>query len=317
MTLTELRYIVAVARERHFGRAAEACFVSQPTLSVAVKKLEDELGVTLFERGASEISITPVGQDIVSQAQRVLEQASTIKELAKHGKDPLAGPLRLGVIYSIAPYLLPLLVPRVIKAAPGMPLILEENFTFRLLEMLKNGEIDVALLALPFAESGLMMQPLYDEPFMVALPAGHAWEKRKSIPASDLKKETMLLLGSGHCLRDQVLQVCPELMRFSSSSAEGIQKTFEGSSLETIRHMVASGVGLTVLPASAISEGGVRKKDLIVYKPFAAPVPDRRIALVWRKSYNRVSAIETLRKCIVQCGLPGVTMLDEKPEVLH
>ncbi len=317
MTLTELRYIVAVARERHFGRAAEACFVSQPTLSVAVKKLEDELGVSLFERGGNEISVTPVGQEIVAQAQRVLEQASTIKELAKHGKDPLAGPLRLGVIYSIAPYLLPLLVPKIIKAAPDMPLILEENFTFRLLEMLKNGEIDVALLALPFSETGLMMQPLYDEPFMVALPAGHAWEKRKSIPASDLKKETMLLLGAGHCLRDQVLQVCPELMRFSSSSAEGIQKTFEGSSLETIRHMVASGVGLTVLPASAVPSRAPRKQDLISYRPFSAPVPDRRIALVWRKSYHRESALEALRNCILGCSLPGVHMLDVKPEVLH
>ncbi len=245
MTLTELRYIVAVARERHFGHAADACFVSQPTLSVAVKKLEDELGVTLFERGSNDISMTAAGLEIVAQAQRVLEQAAAIKEMAKLRKNPLAGPLRLGVIYSIAPYLLPLLVPRIIKAAPDMPLVLEENFTYRLLDMLKNGEIDVALLALPVTGAGLMMQPLYDEPFKLALPAGHAWEKRKTIPAGDLKKETMLLLGAGHCLRDQVLEVCPELMRFSSSSAEGIQKTFEGSSLETIRHMVASGVGCT------------------------------------------------------------------------
>ncbi len=247
MTLTELRYIVAVARERHFGRAADACFVSQPTLSVAVKKLEDELGVALFERGPTEVAVTPVGAGIVAQAQRVLEQAGTIRELAKHGKDPLAGPLRLGVIYSIAPYLLPALVPHIIRAAAEMPLIIEENFTHRLLEMLKSGEIDGAILALPFSEPGLMVQPLYDEPFLVAMPAGHAWAAKKAIAAADLKKETMLLLGNGHCLRDQVLQVCPEMMRFSSSGAEGIQRTFEGSSLETIRHMVASGVGLTVL----------------------------------------------------------------------
>ena len=316
MTLTELRYIVAVARERHFGHAADACFVSQPTLSVAVKKLEDELGVTLFERGSSEIAVTPVGQEIVAQAQRVLEQAGAIKELAKHGKNPLDGPLRFGVIYSIAPYLLPALVPKMIKAAPEMPLIIEENFTHRLLEMLKSGEIDCAILALPFSEPGLMVQAVYDEPFMVAMPAGHAWEKRKSIAAADLKKETMLLLGSGHCLRDQVLQVCPELMRFSSSSAEGIQRTFEGSSLETIRHMVASGVGVTVLPVSAVSETP-RKKDLIVYRPFSAPAPDRRVALVWRKSYTRMESIETLRKCILASSLHGVTMLDVKPEALH
>jgi LysR family transcriptional regulator, hydrogen peroxide-inducible genes activator len=246
----------------------------------------------------------------------VLEQASAIKELAKHGRNPLDGPLRFGVIYSIAPYLLPALVPKMIKAAPGMPLIIEENFTHRLLEMLKAGDIDAAILALPFAEPGLMMQPVYDEPFMVAMPAGHAWEKRKSIPAQDLKKETMLLLGSGHCLRDQVLQVCPELMRFSSGSAAGIQRTFEGSSLETIRHMVASGVGVTVLPASAVTETP-RKNDLIVYRPFSAPAPDRRIALAWRKSFTRNEAIATLRNCILASNLRGVTMLDAKVEALH
>jgi LysR family hydrogen peroxide-inducible transcriptional activator len=316
MTLTELRYVVAVARERHFGRAADACFVSQPTLSVAVKKLEDELGVALFERGPSEVGVTAVGADIVAQAQRVLEQAGTIKELAKHGKDPLAGPLRLGVIYSIAPYLLPALVPRIIKAARDMPLIIEENFTHKLLEMLKSGDIDAAIVALPFSEPGLLMQPLYDEPFLVALPAGHAWEAKKAIPASDLKKENMLLLGNGHCLRDQVLQVCPELMRFSSGSPEGIQRTFEGSSLETIRHMVASGVGLTVLPASAVPEKQ-KKGDLISYRPFTAPVPDRRVALVWRKSFTRSAAIDTVKNAILATCLHGVTMLNAKPEALH
>jgi LysR family hydrogen peroxide-inducible transcriptional activator len=316
MTLTELRYIVAVARERHFGRAAEACFVSQPTLSVAVKKLEDELGTPLFERSQSEVTVTPVGAEVVAQAQRVLEQAGVIKELVKQRRDPLAGQLRVGVIYSIAPYLLPALVPRMIRTAPQMPLVIEENFTFRLLEMLKSGDLDAAILAEPFSEPGLMKQALYDEPFRVALPAGHAWADRKAIPASDLKSETMLLLGSGHCLRDQVLQVCPEMMRFSSSSAEGIQKTFEGSSLETIRHMVASGVGLTVLPASAVPTQA-RKKDLIVYRPFVKPEPSRRVALAWRKSFTRVAAIEKLRQGVIASGLEGVAMLDTRPEALH
>lgn len=316
MTLTELRYIVAVARERHFGHAAEACFVSQPTLSVAVKKLEEELGTALFERSQSEVTVTPLGAEVVALAQRVLEQAGAIKELVKQRRDPLAGQLRLGVIYSIAPYLLPALVPRMIKTVPGMPLVIEENFTHRLLEMLKSGDIDVAILAQPFSEPGIMMQAVYDEPFMVAVPAGHPWAERKSIAAADLKNETMLLLGSGHCLRDQVLQVCPELMRFSSSSAEGIQKTFEGSSLETIRHMVASGIGLTVLPASAVPTVA-RKKDLIAYRPFVAPAPNRRIALAWRKSYTRGGAIEKLRDCILGSGLVGVEMLDASPEPLH
>ncbi len=253
MTLTELKYIVAVARERHFGRAAEACFVSQPTLSVAIKKLEDELNVQIFERGTSEVSVTPIGEQIVTQAQRVLEQTLAIKEIAKQGKDPLVGPLRLGVIYTIGPYLLPTLVKQMIKRVPQMPLMLQENYTLKLIELLKQGEIDVAIMALPFPETGLMLRPLYDEPFVVALPSGHAWENRQKIDADDLKQETMLLLGSGHCFRDHVLGVCPELMRFSQN-ADGIQKTFEGSSLETIRHMVASGVGITVLPRMSVHE---------------------------------------------------------------
>ena len=246
MTLTELKYIVAVARERHFGRAAEACFVSQPTLSVAIKKLEDELNVQIFERGAAEVSVTPLGEQIVAQAQRVLEQTIAIKEIAKQGRDPLAGPLRLGVIYTIGPYLLPALVKQMIETTPQMPLMLQENYTLKLIELLKQGEIDAAIMALPFPESGLMVRPLYDEPFVVALPRSHPWATREQIDAGDLKQETMLLLGTGHCFRDQVLEVCPELSRYSAAS-DGIQRTFEGSSLETIRHMVAAGIGVTVL----------------------------------------------------------------------
>jgi LysR family hydrogen peroxide-inducible transcriptional activator len=251
MTLTELKYIVAVARERHFGRAAEACFVSQPTLSVAIKKLEDELGVQIFERGSTEVSITPIGVQIVEQAQRVLEESSAIKEIAKQGKDPLAGPLRLGVIHTIGPYLLPSLVPAMIRSAPKMPLVLQEGLTIKLLESLRLGDIDVAILAEPFPSQGFVTQAVYDEPFVVAVPNQHPWAKRKSIKSTELKDETMLLLGTGHCFRDQVLEVCPELSRYSQAS-DGIQKTFEGSSLETIRHMVASGIGITVLPWSAM-----------------------------------------------------------------
>ncbi|HEX3634186.1 hydrogen peroxide-inducible genes activator [Paraburkholderia sp. RL17-337-BIB-A] len=313
MTLTELKYIVAVARERHFGRAAEACFVSQPTLSVAIKKLEDELNVQIFERGTSEVSVTPIGEQIVTQAQRVLEQTLAIKEIAKQGKDPLVGPLRLGVIYTIGPYLLPTLVKQMIKRVPQMPLMLQENYTIKLIELLKQGEIDVAVMALPFPETGLMLRPLYDEPFVVALPSGHAWENRAKIDAEDLKQETMLLLGSGHCFRDHVLGVCPELMRFSQN-ADGIQKTFEGSSLETIRHMVASGVGITVLPRMSVNEvkphaGGI-DAGLLSYVPFGEPVPDRRVVLAWRKSFTRMPAIEAISDAISACDLTGVKKLD-------
>jgi LysR family hydrogen peroxide-inducible transcriptional activator len=308
MTLTELKYIVAVARERHFGRAADACFVSQPTLSVAIKKLEDELGVKLFERRSNEVTLTASGERIIVQAQRVLDEAGRIKEIARQGKDPLAGALRVGVIYTIGPYLLPALVRQLLKDAPQMPLLLNENFTVKLLELVKNGEIDVAILALPLPDTGMMLQPVYDEPFMVAVPRGHAWAARKSIASEDLKKETMLLLGTGHCFRDHVLEVCPELSRFSAA-AEGIQKTFEGSSLETIRHMVASGLGVTVLPMTSVPEKPPRD-SLIDYRPFKSPVPDRRVVLVWRKSFTRTPAIEALRKAILKCPLFGVTKLD-------
>lgn len=314
MTLTELKYIVAVARERHFGRAAEACHVSQPTLSVAIRKLEDELGVSLFERGGAEVTVTPIGLRIVEQAQRVLDETATIREIAEQGRDPLAGALRLGVIYTIGPYLLPRAMRRVIDDAPRMPLLLQENFTVRLLELLRQGDIDVALLAEPFPDQGFATCPLYDEPFVVAVPCAHPWAHRASIASVELKRQTMLLLGTGHCFRDQVLEVCPELSRYSQASA-GIQKTFEGSSLETIRHMVASGIGITVLPWLAqpteVLEGRRRDDGLLAYVPFEAPPPSRRVVLAWRRSFTRVAAIEALRDAILRADLPGVVRLGE------
>ncbi|MDE2119673.1 MAG: hydrogen peroxide-inducible genes activator [Betaproteobacteria bacterium] len=312
MTLTELRYIVAVARERHFGRAAEACFVSQPTLSVAIKKLEEELDVKIFERGGSEVSITPIGAEIIEQAQRVLEQSSAIREIAKRGKDPLAGPLRVGVIYKVAPYLLPPLVRRVIDLTPQMPLMLQEQLTVRLLEMLRNGELDVAVLAEPFPDHGLATAALYDEPFLVAVPRGHRLAHARSVRSEEIRDETMLLLGTGHCFRDHVLEVCPEFARFSPGS-DGIRKSFEGSSLETIKHMVASGMGITILPRMSVpldtepAHGGGQ----ICYVPFRDPVPTRRVVLAWRKTFTRTVAIEALRRAVLECDLPGVIKLDE------
>jgi len=305
MTLTELRYIVAVARERHFGRAAEACFVSQPTLSVAVKKLEDELDVKLFERGGAEISVTPLGEAIVRQAQVVIEQAAAIKEIAKSGKDPLSGPLKLGIIYTIGPYLLPELVRQAIDRTPQMPLMLQENFTVKLLEMLRTGDLDCAILAEPFPDTGLAVAPLYDEPFMVALPRTHPLATRQHISSEELKRETMLLLGTGHCFRDQVLEVCPEFARFSSD-ADGIRKSFEGSSLETIKHMVASGMGVTVVPQLSVP---AEPHPHVAYVPFADPVPTRRVVLAWRRSFPRYEAIAALRNAVHACTLSGVTRL--------
>jgi LysR family transcriptional regulator, hydrogen peroxide-inducible genes activator len=322
MTLTELKYIVAVAREKHFGKAAEACFVSQPTLSVAIKKLEEELDVKIFERGASEVAVTPLGEEIVRQAQSVLEQAAAIKEIAKRGKDPLAGPLRLGIIYTIGPYLLPELVREVIARTPQMPLMLQENFTVKLLEMLRTGEIDCAIMAEPFPETGLAVAPLYDEPFMAAVPSQHPLASGTAVTAEQLKSETLLLLGTGHCFRDHVLEVCPEFARFASN-AEGIRRSFEGSSLETIKHMVAAGMGVTLVPRLSVPPEALepraalrRRKDdtaFVKYLPVSddlgGPPPMRRVVLVWRRSFTRYEAIAALRNAIYACELAGVKRL--------
>ncbi|MFM7331443.1 MAG: LysR substrate-binding domain-containing protein [Brachymonas sp.] len=333
MTLTELKYIVALAREKHFGRAAEACFISQPTLSVSIKKLEEELDVKLFERSANEVTVTPLGEEIVRQAHTVLEQASQIKEIAKRGKDPLAGSLRLGVIYTIGPYLLPDLVRQVIARTPQMPLMLQENFTVKLLEMLRMGEIDCAILAEPFPDTGLAHAPLYDEPFMVAVPSNHELAGHEAIAAEELKKQTMLLLGNGHCFRDHVLEVCPEFARFSSD-AEGIRKSFEGSSLETIKHMVQAGMGVTVVPLLSVpknmrntdhagvkpAQGAIKKRakgsesstpdePSVRYIPFSGQPPTRRVVLVWRRSFTRYEAIAALRNAVYACELAGVQRL--------
>jgi LysR family transcriptional regulator, hydrogen peroxide-inducible genes activator len=304
MTLTELRYLVAVARELHFGRAAEACHVSQPTLSVAIKKLEEELDVKIFERGGNEVSVTQLGQDIVRQAQVVIEQAQEVREIAKRGRDPLAGPLRLGVIYTIGPYLLPALVRQVIERTPQMPLLLQENFTVKLLDMLRTGELDAAILAEPFPDTGLALAPLYDEPFRIAVPTPHPLQGPLS--AAQLKQETLLLLGNGHCFRDHVLEVCPEFARFASG-AEGIQKSFEGSSLETIKHMVASGMGITVLPSLSVPRD---PQPHLRFLDFTDPVPSRRVVLAWRRSFTRYEAIAALRNAVMACELPGVQRIN-------
>ena len=324
MTLTELKYIVAVARERHFGKAAEACFVSQPTLSVAIKKLEEELEVKIFERNANEINTTPLGEEIVRQAQFVLDQSVHIKEIAKRGKDPLAGPLKLGVIYTIGPYLLPDLVRQVISRTPQMPLMLQENFTVRLLEQLRLGEIDCAILAEPFPDTNLAVAPLYDEPFVAAVPATHPLAAREHITAEEIKQETMLLLGNGHCFRDHVLEVCPEFARYSND-AEGIRKSFEGSSLETIKHMVAAGMGVTLVPRLGVPSAALLPRTAAVeqaaqtmnslefthlrYLPFSGEAPSRRVVLAWRRSFTRYEAIAALRNAVYACELPGVHRL--------
>ena len=228
MTLTELKYVIAVARMRHFGRAAESCFVSQPSLSVAIRKLEEELGVTIFERRTSDISITPIGQQIVEQAQRVLDESRRIIDIAQNGHDPLAAPLRLGVILTIAPYLLPNLLTELSDSCSQMPLYLEESFTDELLEKLRSGQIDAAIMADTIHGTGMMTQTLYQEEFVVAVPSHHPWVNRNFVNADELKDQTMLLLGSGHCFRDQILGICPDLNRRTKSDRSEVQHTVGG-----------------------------------------------------------------------------------------
>lgn len=307
MTLTELKYIVAVARLRHFGKAADACCVSQPTLSVGIKNLEDKLELKIFERNANEVTLTDVGAEVVRQAQVVLEEAAAVREIAKRSKNPLAGPLKLGVIYTIGPYLLPTLVRQVIARTPEMPLILQENFTVKLLEQLRLGEIDCAILAEPFPDTNLAIAPLYDEPFVAAVPAHHPLAKRDTITTDEIKQETMLLLGNGHCFRDHVLEVCPEFARYAQN-AEGMRKSFEGSSLETIKHMVAAGMGITLVPQLSVPTQTV-DGQLVRYLSFAGDPPMRRVVLAWRRSFTRYEAIAALRNAIVACELPGVHRL--------
>lgn len=306
MTLTELRYIVAVAREHHFGRAAKACYVSQPTLSVAIKKLEDELGVAIFERGSSEVTLSPVGERIVQQAQQTLESADSIKQMALHGKNQLAGPLRIGAIYTIGPYLYPELIPLLHKAAPEMPLVVEENYTAVLTEKLKRGELDVIIIALPYKEQGIVSRPLYVEPFVVLLPASHTLTSRKTINSKLLEEENVLLLGQGHCFRDHVLEACPACI--PKPGLEGdLPHTVEGSSLETIRHMVVSGLGVTVLPCTAAGAHSYSQR-LLSIRRFSNPVPTRTVALAWRVSFPRPNVIDVINTAVRDCNLSCVKL---------
>jgi LysR family hydrogen peroxide-inducible transcriptional activator len=304
MTLTELQYICALARELHFGRAARACHVSQPTLSVAIRKLEDELGVTLFERGRSEIAPTPIGERLIEQARRVLTESASLRQMAQQAQDPLDGPLRVGAIHTVGPYLFPHLIPAVRQRTPQMPLIVEEGFTGGLSERLRQGALDAIIVALPFEAPGVTTRALYSEPFRVVIPADHRWRQAERVAASELAEENVLLLGSGHCFRDQVLVACPECAT-QLGDRGGTERALEGSSLETIRHMVASGIGVTVLPRTAVGTDQP-SEALLAARPFAEPEPRRYVALAWRESFPRMAALSELEAAIQACGLTGV-----------
>jgi len=293
MTLTELRYLVALSETGHFRKAAEQCNVSQPTLSIAVKKLEQELGICLFERSRHKVSATPTGERIVEQAQAVLREAQNLRNLAELGKDPLGSVLSVGAIYTVGPYLFPRLVTRLQPAAPDMPLFIEESYTSSLRSKLTSGELDAIFVALPFTETDVVTRAVYDEPFVVLLPEEHPLSQEQHIDPATLCMHRVLLMGEGHCFRDQVLEACPGLLQAISDNYARGTALVEGSSLETLKHMVASGLGITVLPKSAADVVTYGEHTLAV-RPFTEPVPQRTIVLAWRVSYPRHQAIDIL-----------------------
>jgi len=288
--LKDLRYLVAVADSRHFGRAAERCFVSQPTLSAQLKKLEDYLGVQLIERHPGNVTLTEAGEQIVARARRILEASEEVVTLARAHRDPLAGRLRLALLPTIGPYLLPRVSQAIRKGLPRLELRLYEYQTSQMLEKLESGEVDVGILALPVELEGLEARELFTEPFTVAVPDQHRLARRDSVRVDDLKGETLLLLEDGHCLRDQALEVCSRIGLHE-------KQDFRATSLETLRQMVATGAGITLLPELA-SKGAYGNARGVSIRPFTRPAPVRHIGAVWRKTTARRPAIDALCELI-------------------
>lgn len=282
LSLRALGYLVALAETRHFGKAAERCFVSQPTLSAQIKKMEDQLGVQLVERG-QQARITDIGERVVERARRVIDEAREIEELARNFQDPQAGELRIGLIPTVGPYLLPRIAGPLHQKFPRLKLLLLEYQTHRLIELLKSGELDLAILALPIPTERLVTRVLYAESFQVALPQGHALTKRRRLTLDDLDGETLLLLEDGHCLRDQALAAC-RLAKVREAP------DFRATSLETLRQMVAAGVGITLLPSLAVEQQEVRAPSMVVRR-FVEPEPSRTIAAAWRPGCAREETI--------------------------
>jgi LysR family hydrogen peroxide-inducible transcriptional activator len=304
MTLTEFRYIVAVAEHRHFGKAAADCFVSQPTLSVAIRKLEEELGVRLFERNRSDVIVTPIGARIVAQAETVLQGVASLRQLAAADIDPLGKQVTLGVIYTIGPYLVPRLIGALKQRAPKLALVIKENFTDELVRQLRSGAIDAAIMSLPYSDPILTARALYDEPFVVVVPAEHKLAKRKRVAAAALADETLLLLGARNCFREQVIEFCPGCADLGRGAEGGLQKTLEGSSIDTICQMVATGVGVTVLPGTArLGEDLARH---LASRPFSPPAPKRTVAVFYRRSFARPQVINCLVEAVREAQLEGV-----------
>ena len=299
MTLTELHYVTVLAQTQHFGNAAVQCNVSQPTLSIAIKKLESDLGVDIFERSATRVFLTPMGQKIVVQCHKVLEEVAIIKDIAVNDEKKLSSPLHIGAIFTIGPYLFPNFVSPLKKSAPEMPLIIEEGYTKSLRERLRKGKLDVAIICLPFDEPDVVVQPLFDEHFVVVMPPNHPLVKRSSVTPEDLEKEHILLLGEGHCFRDQVIEAIPNINQYHHAKMP-LDTDSQAHSVETLCTMVATGLGITILPQTAVKGPSVCtlcNSDLVAV-PFEADGPKRTLAIAWRAGFPRYKAIEAVRNAI-------------------
>lgn len=298
MTLNELKYFIELSKQKHFRKASEKCFVSQPTLSIAIKKLEEELNVTLFERRKNDVIITPIGEQVLKLAEEVIQKTDTIKQIT-HDEQSQSTELKIGAIYTIGPYLLPHLIAKFHQKAKNIRLSIEENYTHVLAQKLQSGELDIILVSLPFNEPNVEILPIYEETFVAAVPKEHPYAKANQVVLNETEDQTVLLLGAGHCFRDQVVEAYPNLMHLNYQS-NPLQKTLEGSSLETIRYMVASGAGITVLPCTATQ----KNEELLVYKPLSEPVPKRAVVMAWRKSFPRNKVLQIFKETIQSIELP-------------
>ncbi|MCX7564181.1 DNA-binding transcriptional regulator OxyR [Xanthomonadaceae bacterium XH05] len=305
MNIRDLRYLLALAEHRHFGRAAAASFVSQPTLSTQIRKLEEELGVTLIERAPRKVMLTPVGREIAERARRILRELDELREVAQRSRDPEAGTVRLGIFPTLGPYLLPHVLPQIRMRFPNLELLLVEEKTGALLHQLREGRLDAAILAMPLQDDQLHVEFLFEEPFLLAVPRSHPLAAHRKISMQDLSRESLLLLEDGHCLRDQALDVC-------HLAGAGEKSGFRATSLETLRQMVAAGVGVTLLPKLAVAPPVPASHDIALV-PFHAPAPHRRIAMVWRRSCAMNEFLNELAPMFAQ--VPATLLNTEAPPI--
>jgi LysR family hydrogen peroxide-inducible transcriptional activator len=301
VTLQELKYFLAVAKHRHFARAAQSCFVSQPSLSTAIQKLEHSLGGLLFERDRHDIRLTALGAFVLPRAQTILAEAEDLRQAAKVYQDPYYGQFRLGFIHSIGPYLYPSLIKQLHRRAPQLSVVIQEGYTHELRDKLHSGDVDMVVAAAPFSAPGVLTCSLYEEAFVALMPREHPLAAKDQVSAQDLQQTSLILLGQGHCLRDQVLSLCPACMPGQIGEAN----LYEGSSVEAVRYMVLSGMGVSVLPLSAVALPRGKERRLVT-RPIKQRGAKREVVLAWRQSFTRPALVDLVRACVTKSDLQGV-----------